>query len=419
MKRWLAHRRQRLSYVLIAIAIVAAFAATAAGALRLHHAAVLERQALRTQTFASAAFRIDDIRFADRRADEFAEANAALANVTAHDAAEGARLRPAYEAYIRSPSRPHLGRLEASISAETARLGHEISTSNPQARVVLIAAVVAAAFLVAVLIWQFDYERRAGRLDRDFAERAAELIRLRDEFVAVVSHELRTPLTSIIGYVELLADRHAGALTEAQATYLAVIERSASRLVDLVGDLLLVAAADEGVLALERKEVDLEALANETVAAARPVAESARIRLTAEHRGAERIFGDPARLAQLLDNLISNALKFTPEGGQATVRTASGDGYATFEVSDNGDGIAAADQEHLFEPFFRARHGATRFVSGTGLGLTITKAIAEAHGGTIEVESALGAGTTFRVRFPAVVPGSASADSAAVGTYTG
>jgi signal transduction histidine kinase len=418
MKSWLTHHRQRLSYVLMAVALVVAIALLVAGAFRLHHAVLLERQALRTQTFATAAFQIDDVGLSGSRVEALNDANAALQNVAAHDAAEGARLRVAYSVYIRDPSRPHLSRLEGVMGAETARLAREIRVSNPQARVVLISAVVAAAFLVALLIWQFDYERRTGRLDRDFAERAAELIRLRDEFVAVVSHELRTPLTSIIGYTELMADKHAGTLTEAQANYLAVIERSAARLVDLVGDLLLVAAADEGVLALERRAFDLEVLANQAVDAARPAADGAQVTLTSEHSGSEPILGDPARLAQLLDNLISNAIKFTPENGQVTVRTSSLGGYATFEVADNGDGIAASDQEHLFEPFFRARRGAMRMVPGTGLGLTITKAIADAHGGTIEVDSTLGVGTTFRVRFPAAVPGG-TPDTATVSGYAG
>lgn len=381
---------------------MAAFAAALIGGFRLHHAAVLEHQALRTQTFASAAFRIDDAGFERRRVGALADANAALQNVAAHDGAEGARLRSAYTAYVHNPSRPHLSRLEAHLRAETERLAHEIRVSNPRARVVLIAAVVAAALLVALLIWQFDLERRAGRLDHDFAERAAELIRLRDEFVAVVSHELRTPLTSIIGYVELVADPHAGTLTQQQTDYLAVIDRSAERLVDLVGDLLLVAAADEGGLALERRQVDLETLTGQAVDAARPAAESAEILLTAEHRGGDPVYGDPARLAQMLDNLISNAIKFTPEGGKVTVRTASDGGVAVFEVADTGDGIATADQEHLFEPFFRARSATGRTVQGTGLGLTITKAIVDAHGGTIDVQSTPGRGATFRVEFPAV-----------------
>ena len=416
---WLAHRRQRLSYVLIALAIVAAFSATIAGAFRLHDAAVLERQALRTQTFASAAFRIDDAGIGGGRQEALTAANAALLSVTQHDAAEGARLRGPYVAYTRSPTPAHLISLETIVAAETSRISREITLSNPKARVVLVTALVAAGFLVLVLIWQFLLERRAGRLDRDFAERATELIRLRDEFVAVVSHELRTPLTSIIGYTELMSDRHAGALSEVQKAYLAVIERSAARLVDLVGDLLLVAAADEGQLALEPREIDLETLATQAVDAARPAADSAQVLLTAEHRGDRLIFGDPARLAQLLDNLISNAIKFTPEDGRVTVRTATRGGHALFEVADTGEGIAAADQEHLFEPFFRAGRGMARGVPGTGLGLTITKAIVDAHGGTIDVESTPGVGTTFRVSFPAALPETADVDRAAVGGYAG
>ena len=144
---WLAHRRQRLSYVLIAIAIAAAFGATLAGGLRLHDAAVLERQALRTQTFATAAFGIADAEVGGDRSQAIAAANAALLNVTQHDAAEGARLRASYLAYTENPTRAHLISLETMVAAETSRISHEITVSNPKARVVLITALVASGFL--------------------------------------------------------------------------------------------------------------------------------------------------------------------------------------------------------------------------------------------------------------------------------
>jgi signal transduction histidine kinase len=113
-----------------------------------------------------------------------------------------------------------------------------------------------------------------------------------------------------------------------------------------------------------------------------------------------RLDGDPLRLAQLLDNLISNAIKFTPEGGRVTVSTASRNGRASLEVSDSGIGIAADDRDRIFERFFRAQAARKNAVKGAGLGLAITKAIVDAHGGSISVESEVGSGTSFRIDLP-------------------
>ena len=119
------------------------------------------------------------------------------------------------------------------------------------------------------------------------------------------------------------------------------------------------------------------------------------------------VHGDERRLAQVLDNLVSNAVKFTPDGGRITARIAYSDGRALFEIADTGKGIPPDEQEQLFEPFFRSPTATARAIPGTGLGLSITKAIVDAHGGTIEVESAPGAGATFRIRMPAYRPAEA------------
>ena len=377
----------KLSYALITAALLFTIVATTIGAFRLHHAAVIERQTIRTQQLETAI--LERTR---------PEVDADFANVAAHDAGEGARLRPAYDAYLRSAA----GRraFERAIESELTRQGDAMRRVNPSARTALIAAAVGAAALVALLIWLFEYERRSGRIDRDNAARAEELIRLRDEFVAVVSHELRTPLTSIIGYLELVADGEAGELTSEQAGYLAVVQRSTNRLVELVGDLLLVAEAERGPLALENVETDVASLAANAVEAARPAADARGVDLRLEPSEGGTVFGDPTRLAQMLDNLISNAIKFTPDGGRVTMHTEAVGHNIVFEISDTGEGISAADRERLFDPFFRSRSANARAVPGTGLGLTITKAIVDAHGGTIRVESTVAGGTTFRVRIP-------------------
>jgi signal transduction histidine kinase len=238
--------------------------------------------------------------------------------------------------------------------------------------------------------------------EQDQVERLRELDRLKDDFVASVSHELRTPLTSIQGYLELVLDKSFGGdlLTDDQRSFLAVVERNSDRLQRLVADLLFVAQVDAGALVLERSEVDVAEVARECVEAARPVAEEKGIELAWVGEPPPPVSGDRARLGQLLDNLVSNALKFTPEGGRVEVKTASANGEAVIEVEDTGVGISPEEQERLFQRFFRAAHATERAIQGTGLGLSITKAIVEAHGGRISVTSAEGGGTTFTVHLP-------------------
>ncbi len=241
---------------------------------------------------------------------------------------------------------------------------------------------------------------RLLELERDQVERLWALDALKDEFVAAVSHELRTPLTSIQGYLELVLDGQAGELNDEQRRHLDTVRRNSERLLLLVGDLLFVAQADAGKLELSFGDVDLGALVRQNVESARPAAEAKRIRLEVVADGLPPLRGDRARLAQLLDNLVSNAVKFTPEGGSVTVSLTAGGSHAVLEVRDTGIGIATAEQEQVFQRFFRA-HGATdRVIQGTGLGLSIAKTIVESHGGQIGFESAEGVGTTFRVELP-------------------
>jgi PAS domain S-box-containing protein len=231
-------------------------------------------------------------------------------------------------------------------------------------------------------------------------ERLRELDRLKDEFIALVSHELRTPLTSIRGYTELLLDGEAGKLTEDQRQFLGVVERNAHRLLHLVGDLLFLAQVEAGKLVLDIGALDLGNVASESVETARPQAEAKDITLTLATGPVPLIAGDRARIAQLLDNLVSNAIKFTPEGGRVDVRVRTLEQRAVLEVRDSGMGIPAAEQEFLFQRFFRSSTATEQAIQGTGLGLAISKAIVEAHDGSITVTSEEGEGTTFRVTLP-------------------
>ena len=230
-------------------------------------------------------------------------------------------------------------------------------------------------------------------------EQLLELDRLKDEFVALVSHELRSPLTSIRGYVELLLEGHAGELSDEQREFLGVVERGADRLLHLVSDLLFVAQVQAGALALDLDDVDLTRVARQAVEAARPLASEKGVTLELEVEELPALLGDGGRISQLMDNLLSNALKFTPEGGTVTV-VVGANGDAFFEIRDTGIGISPAEQERLFERFFRSSEATKRAIPGTGLGLGIAKAIVDAHDGRIELESAEGVGTTFRVFLP-------------------
>jgi PAS domain S-box-containing protein len=230
-------------------------------------------------------------------------------------------------------------------------------------------------------------------------ERLRELDRMKDEFVALVSHELRTPLTSIRGYLELLLE-DAERFEQTHTDWLSVIDRNSERLLCLVEDLLLKAQVNAGKVALTVKEIDIAAIVEQSVQTGAPVAAARGIALVSSTGTVPPVPADPVRLGQVIDNLISNALKFTPAGGNVEVRASERNGRARVEIADTGMGISPAEQERLFERFYRTPQAQTDAVPGVGLGLSIAKAIVEAHGGTISCESVEGAGTTFAIELP-------------------
>jgi two-component system, sensor histidine kinase and response regulator len=223
------------------------------------------------------------------------------------------------------------------------------------------------------------------------------LDRLKDEFIGLVSHELRTPLASILGYVEILGEDVSGPDAD---HCVKVIERNAQRLLRLVGDLQLLSQIQSGKMAMEFGSADLADIAACAVEELRPEAQRKHIDLALSVTAIPVLSIDLTRIAQLLGNLLSNAVKFTPEGGRVEVRLGREEGQAVLAVTDTGVGIPAADRERIFERFYRTAIARRQEIQGTGLGLTITKAIVKAHHGTISVESDEGRGSTFTVRLP-------------------
>jgi signal transduction histidine kinase len=271
-------------------------------------------------------------------------------------------------------------------------------------------AVLGAIVLLrlAGLVHAVERAGLAERLARREAEQAQQLLtfqnkqlleidRLKDEFVSTISHELRTPLTSIAGYVELLQEEEDD---PEKLGHLAIVGRNSERLLALVTDLLFAARLQYGRLELERSPVDLRSLVEQCVASARPRAQAASVQLELEVEDVPTIAGEPAKLAQLLDNLVSNAIKFTPRDGRVSVRLTAHPELIRIEVSDTGIGIPGEERERLFERFFRAQSALDRQIQGSGLGLYISKAIVDAHEGRIGVNSLPGKGTTFIVELP-------------------
>jgi PAS domain S-box-containing protein len=226
----------------------------------------------------------------------------------------------------------------------------------------------------------------------------ATAARMKDQFVATVSHELRTPLAAMDGWLHILLDGEPGPLNEEQHRFLTTVKRNSDRLMRLVGDLLLIGQMDAGQFSLDLGDVDIVELVGETVALFEGAAAEKRIELIADTGSAAVVLGDRLRLGQLLSNLVSNAIKFTPEGGQVSIRVREQDGTCQVEVTDSGIGIPAADRTHLFERFYRA--STATGTAGSGLGLAISKAIAEAHGGTIRIADSSGSGTRVLVEIP-------------------
>ncbi len=225
-------------------------------------------------------------------------------------------------------------------------------------------------------------------------ERQAEQIR--SEFVSLVSHELRTPLTSIKGYVDLLLEGEVGDLSDEQCHFLEIVKNNADRLIRLINDLLDVSSVESGKIELKLEPVDLARVIRSVQGSLRPQLEAKRQKIKLDLPSQlPSVFADTVRVGQILTNLLSNAHKYTPEGGEITVTAAEEDGVVRIDVQDTGIGLTPEEQQRIFDKFFRAKNRAMREVGGTGLGLSITEALVQLHGGVITVRSEPGRGSTF------------------------
>lgn len=244
---------------------------------------------------------------------------------------------------------------------------------------------------VAAHVGQYLVRRRADEL-------ALELARTKDDFLALVGHELRTPLTSIVSHTELVLadDEHLGADNR---LLLESVDRNAHALRGIVTALLDLAGLESGDLPLEPTDVDLAEIVQAAAAAARPTAEPDDVKIEVDAPRLLPLRGDPARLRQLVDQLISNAVKYSPDGGDVQVRLERADDRVELTVTDAGIGIPEDERPRLFERFFRSSAGTDRGIPGTGLGLPLARAIAGRHGGSIQVRHGH-PGTTMAVTLP-------------------
>ncbi|MDP2234509.1 MAG: ATP-binding protein, partial [Actinomycetota bacterium] len=228
-----------------------------------------------------------------------------------------------------------------------------------------------------------------------------EIALMKNEFVSMVSHELRTPLTSIKGYVDLIVDGEAGEINDIQREFLQIVQENSDRLVTLINDLLDISRIESGRVHLKIEPLNIADVIAGVMETFRVVADQSDV-VTAMRvaRGLPRVAADRDRVGQVLMNLVSNAIKYSPGGGSVTASAHRRGDMVVIEVADTGMGISAEDQKHLFEKFYRVDNTLTREIGGTGLGLSVCKSIVELLGGSIGARSETGKGSAFHFSLP-------------------
>ena len=226
--------------------------------------------------------------------------------------------------------------------------------------------------------------------------------RVRSNFVSMVSHELRTPLNSVHGFIELLLQGHMGELTEEQHTYLGYTQEGVQQLISIVEDILLMTRSDVGQFEIKQEEVQWRSLVKLVIGSLQPQALKADVVLCLDTGVySPSLYVDPQRIKQVLNNLVANAIKFSPPGGTVTVSARRHDEhFEMISVADTGYGIPVEDRQHVFERFYQSNHSQQSKLGGYGLGLSIAKLIVEQHGGTIGFDTVIDKGTTFYFTVP-------------------
>jgi signal transduction histidine kinase len=257
-------------------------------------------------------------------------------------------------------------------------------------------------------ISEMKEKERQLRIARDDAERANHA---KSAFLANMSHELRTPLNAIIGFSEIMEQGLFGPLGNKQySEYAEDIRRSASHLLSIISDILDLSKIEAGRMELHEEMIDLAKVVQSCQTIVKEAAANAGLALRTQlPQGLPPLFADKRSVRQILLNLLSNSIKFTPQGGRVMVEARlEPNGELALAVRDSGIGMSADDIEIVLQPFGQVESAHTRSHDGTGLGLPITKSLAEMHGGSMTVESTVGKGTDIIVRFPATRVGSSA-----------
>ncbi len=304
------------------------------------------------------------------------------------------------------PQRVHeLAEMRAKVELSGALRDIEVASNRKDGAAIYLSLSVSAITGIDGKIAGFLRVAKDITEKKRYERRLKELDKLKSDFVSNVSHELRTPLTAIKGSVDNMLDGLTGDLNEKQSRYLVRIKSNTDRLARLINDLLDLSKIEAGIK-LKPTNLDLATIAREVIESLRPLAAEKLITITIESpESALDAWADPDRIAEILMNLLGNAIKFTPNDGTISLSLQrNGTGWVEVSVADTGPGIPSEEANRIFDKFYQVTQAKNQKAVGTGLGLTITKALVEMHGGRIWLESEVGKGSIFSFTLPAEQP---------------
>jgi len=228
-----------------------------------------------------------------------------------------------------------------------------------------------------------------------------QMDQMKSDFVSLVSHEIRSPLNSLLMQIKVIMDGLAGEISDKQEEILGRASKKVSNLIEMASDLLDLAKIESGLISIEKEPIQINTLLKEQISFFMEtfLAKQISIHMNLD-RGLPDIMGNYQNLEEVVSNLLTNAAKYTPNGGDIFVTTSTKDHYICIGIKDTGFGISSEEIDKIFDKFYRIKNDQTRYITGTGLGLAIVKSILEAHSGSIEVESAPGSGSEFMIQLP-------------------